>query len=98
VGCEAPPLTALFVFIAQPVVLIVGIMYLGRVIQELRKKDVQGAPVPRSAPGAGNHGPAFMVSLLQILHGRFVQHTNLSVSDLPPLGVSATTPSAAAGG
>jgi hypothetical protein len=35
-----PRLMALFVFVAQPLFLIVGVMYLGRVIQELREKDV----------------------------------------------------------
>lgn len=35
-----PTLMALFVFVAQPLFLIVGLMYLGRVFRELREKDV----------------------------------------------------------
>ena len=35
-----PLLMALFAFVAQPLFLIVGLMYLGRVLQELRAKDV----------------------------------------------------------
>jgi hypothetical protein len=36
----APLLMALFTFVAQPLLLIVGLMYLGRVFRELREKDV----------------------------------------------------------
>jgi len=36
----APFLMALFVFVAQPLFVIVGLMYLGRVFRELREKDV----------------------------------------------------------
>jgi hypothetical protein len=36
----SPVLMALFTFVAQPLFLIVGLMYLGRVLQELREKDV----------------------------------------------------------
>ena len=35
-----PLLMALFVFVAQPLFLIVALMYLGRVFRELREKDV----------------------------------------------------------
>jgi len=35
-----PVLMALFTFVAQPLFAIVGLMYLGRVLQELREKDV----------------------------------------------------------
>ena len=35
-----PLLMALFTFVAQPLFLIVGLMYLGRVLRELRAKDV----------------------------------------------------------
>jgi len=35
-----PLLMALFVFVAQPLFLIVAVMYLGRVFRELREKDV----------------------------------------------------------
>ena len=35
-----PLLMALFTFVAQPLFLIVGLMYLRRVFQELRAKDV----------------------------------------------------------
>ena len=35
-----PLLMALFAFVAQPLFLIVGLMYLGRVFRELRDKDV----------------------------------------------------------
>jgi hypothetical protein len=36
----APVLMALFTFVAQPLLIIVGLMYLRRVLQELREKDV----------------------------------------------------------
>jgi hypothetical protein len=36
----SPVLMALFTFVAQPLFVIVGLMYLGRVLQELREKDV----------------------------------------------------------
>ena len=35
-----PLLMALFTFVAQPLFLIVGLLYLGRVFTELRAKDV----------------------------------------------------------
>ena len=35
-----PLLMALFTFVAQPLFLIVGLMYVGRVLRELRAKDV----------------------------------------------------------
>jgi len=35
-----PSLMALFVFVAQPLFLIVGLMYLKRVLRELRERDV----------------------------------------------------------
>jgi len=35
-----PMLMALFTFVAQPLFLIVGLLYLGRVFTELREKDV----------------------------------------------------------
>jgi hypothetical protein len=35
-----PLLMALFTFVAQPLFLIVGLMYVGRVLRELREKDV----------------------------------------------------------
>jgi hypothetical protein len=35
-----PLLMALFTFVAQPLFAIVGLMYLGRVFQELRDRDV----------------------------------------------------------
>ena len=35
-----PLLMALFTFVAQPLVAIVGLMYVGRVLRELREKDV----------------------------------------------------------
>ena len=38
----APLLMALFTFVAQPLFLIVGLMYVARVLRELRDKDVLG--------------------------------------------------------
>ena len=36
----APVLMALFTFVAQPLFLIVGLLYLGRVFTDLRSRDV----------------------------------------------------------
>jgi hypothetical protein len=40
VAHPTPALMALFVFVAQPLFVIVGLMYLARVLRELREKDV----------------------------------------------------------
>jgi hypothetical protein len=40
VAHPTPALMALFVFVTQPLFVIVGLMYLVRVLRELREKDV----------------------------------------------------------
>ena len=40
VAHPTPALMALFFFVAQPLFVIVGLMYLARVLRELREKDV----------------------------------------------------------